>query len=81
MANRNKSYDEVLASKFKNLEYAQGYLLFFVKSEGLLLMKLCAKQSKQWGYKTLLIKLKSPFKVSQALLQKGIIGVLISSQS
>ena len=26
MANRNKSYDEVLASKFENLEYAQGFL-------------------------------------------------------
>lgn len=35
MANRNKSYDEVLASKFENLEYAQGYLFDIVESEGL----------------------------------------------
>lgn len=35
MANRNKSYDEVLAGKFENLEYAQGYLLDIVESERL----------------------------------------------
>ena len=35
MANRNKSYDEVLAGKFENLEYAQGYLLDIVENEGL----------------------------------------------
>lgn len=35
MANRNKSYDEVMAKKFENLEYAQGYLLEIVSNEGL----------------------------------------------
>ena len=33
MANRNKSYDEVLSRKFDNLEYAQEYLLNVVESE------------------------------------------------
>jgi len=35
MANRNKSYDEVLAKKFENRDYAKGYLLNIVESEGL----------------------------------------------
>lgn len=35
MANRNKSYDDVLANKFENLEYAQGYLINIVESEEL----------------------------------------------
>ena len=34
MANRNKSYDEVLAQKFENLEYARSYLLHIVEDEG-----------------------------------------------
>lgn len=33
MSNRNKNYDEVLANKFENLEYAQGYLLNIVEAE------------------------------------------------
>ena len=33
MANRNKSYDEVLAKKFENPEYAQIYLLNIVEGE------------------------------------------------
>ncbi len=35
MANRHKSYDEVIAKKFENLEYAQGYLLHIVDDEKL----------------------------------------------
>lgn len=35
MANRNKSYDEVLAKKFENQEYAKGYLLNIVENEEL----------------------------------------------
>ncbi len=35
MANRSKSYDEVLAKKFENPEYAKSYLLNIVEAEGL----------------------------------------------
>ena len=35
MANRNKNYSEILAKKFDNLEYAQGYLLNIAESEDL----------------------------------------------
>ncbi len=35
MPNRNKSYDKIIAKKFDNLEYAQGYLLNIVNHEGL----------------------------------------------
>jgi len=35
MANRNKSYDAVLAQKFENLSYAQEYLINILESEGL----------------------------------------------
>lgn len=35
MANRNKSYDEVLAQKFENLDYAKGYILNMTENEGL----------------------------------------------
>ena len=35
MANRNKSYDEVLAKKFENLEYAKKYLLNIIDKEKL----------------------------------------------
>lgn len=35
MANRHKSYDNVLAHKFENIEYAQAYLLNIVEEEQL----------------------------------------------
>lgn len=35
MANRNKSYDEALAEKLKNPEYAKAYLLNIVEQEEL----------------------------------------------
>jgi hypothetical protein len=35
MANRNQSYDEVIAKKFENVNYAQEYILNIVRSEKL----------------------------------------------
>ena len=35
MANRNKSYDEIMAQKFESLSYAQGYLINIVEEEQL----------------------------------------------
>lgn len=35
MANRHKSYDELIVKKFENPEFAQGYLLNIVDNEGL----------------------------------------------
>jgi len=35
MANRHKSYDDVLVNKFENIEYAQAYLLNIVNEESL----------------------------------------------
>ena len=35
MANRHKSYDDVLVHKFENIEYAQAYLLNIVEEEDL----------------------------------------------
>jgi len=35
MANRNKSYDEILSQKFENLSYAQEYLINILESENL----------------------------------------------
>ena len=35
MANRNKSYDEILSQKFENLTYAQEYLINILESENL----------------------------------------------
>ncbi|MFN8369780.1 MAG: hypothetical protein U0T83_04040 [Bacteriovoracaceae bacterium] len=49
MANRNKSYDEVLAKKFDNLEYAQGYLLNIMKSEKASINKALIETIKAMG--------------------------------
>ncbi len=49
MANRNKSYDEVLASKFENLKFAQGYLLNIVKNEGLSIDEALCETIKAMG--------------------------------
>jgi hypothetical protein len=35
MANRHKSYDDILVPKFENIEYAQAYLLNIVTEEKL----------------------------------------------
>ncbi len=51
MANRNKSYDELLASKFENLEYAQGYLLNIVENEGLCVDEALRETIKAMGLK------------------------------
>jgi hypothetical protein len=49
MANRNKSYNEILASKFENLEYAQGYLLNIVESEELSIEEALRETIKAMG--------------------------------
>lgn len=49
MANRNKSYDEVLASKFENIKYAQGYLINIIESEGLALDESLRQTIKAMG--------------------------------
>ncbi len=49
MANRNKSYDEVLAKKFENLEYAQGYLLNIMKNERVSIHKALQETIKAMG--------------------------------
>ena len=46
MANRHKSYDDVMVKKFEDLNYAQEYLLNMVDNEGLpvaLALRECIK--------------------------------------
>ena len=50
MPNRNKSYDKVLAKKFDDLEYAQGYLLNIVNSEGLTVDEALRETIKAMGF-------------------------------
>ena len=49
MANRNKSYNEVLAKKFDNLEYAQEYLFNIFVSENLSLSNALRETIKAMG--------------------------------
>ncbi len=51
MANRHKSYDEVLAKKFKNLRYAQGYLIHILEKEKLPVEKALRETIKAMGLK------------------------------
>ena len=51
MANRNKSYDKVLAQKFKNQRYAQGYLINILKRENLSMDEALRETIKAMGLK------------------------------
>lgn len=51
MANRHKSYDEALARKFKNPNYAQGYLLHIIKKEKLSVEEALRETIKAMGLK------------------------------
>ena len=51
MANRNKSYDEVLAQKFQNPEYTQGYLMNIIKREKLSVDEALRETIKAMGLK------------------------------
>ena len=52
MANRHKSYNAVLAKKFKNLKYAQGYLIHIIKKEKLSVEEALCETIKAMGLKT-----------------------------
>ena len=58
MANRNKSYDEVLARKFENLEYARSYLLHIVEDEGASLDEALREVIKAMGLQNFSLKSK-----------------------
>ena len=49
MANRNKNYDEVLAKKFENPEYARNYLFHIVEEEHTSLDKALREVIKAMG--------------------------------
>ena len=49
MSNRNKDYNEVLARKFNDLEYAQSYLFNIVESENLPLHDALKESIKAMG--------------------------------
>ncbi|MCZ0932231.1 MAG: hypothetical protein OXJ52_03650 [Oligoflexia bacterium] len=51
MANRNKSYDKVLAQKFKNPRYAQSYLINIIKREKLSVESALRETIKAMGLK------------------------------
>ena len=51
MANRNKSYDEVLAKKFEDPEYARNYLLHITEEEGASLEDALREVIKAMGLK------------------------------
>ena len=51
VANRNKNYDEVLAKKFKNQAYAQGYLINIIKQEKLSVEEALRETIKAMGLK------------------------------
>ena len=78
MANRNKSYDEVIAKKFENLEYAQGYLLNIVESEGLAIDKALREVIKAMGLQNFSKNQDFLFKQYLILSPKDKNGVQIS---
>ena len=51
MANRNKSYDEVLAQKFKKSKYARGYLINIIENEKLSVDEALRETIKAMGLK------------------------------
>ena len=51
MANRNKSYDEILAKKFENLEYAQLYILNIIENEHASISEALIETIKAMGLK------------------------------
>ena len=51
MANRNKSYNKVLAQKFKKPEYARGYLMNIIKREKLSVDEALRETIKAMGLK------------------------------
>ena len=51
MANRHKSYDEVLAKKFKNLKYAQEYIIHILEKEKLPVEEALCETIKAMGLK------------------------------
>ena len=51
MANKNKNYDKVLAQKFKNLKYAQAYLINILKKEKLPIEEALCETIKAMGLK------------------------------
>ena len=52
MANRHKSYDKVLAQKFKNPRYARLYLINIIEKEKLSVDKALRETIKAMGLKT-----------------------------
>ena len=56
MANRNKSYDKILAQKFKNLKYAQGYLINILEKENLSIDEALSETIKAMGLKAFACK-------------------------
>ena len=52
MANRHKSYDKVLAQKFKNSKYARLYLINIIEKEKLLLDEALRETIKAMGLKS-----------------------------
>ncbi len=58
MSNRNRSYNEVLAKKFNNSEYAQSYLLNIVENEGLYVDEALRETIKAMGLKNFADKAK-----------------------
>lgn len=49
MANRNKSYNEVLAQKFNNKKYARAYFINLVEKEGLSIERAIQESIKAMG--------------------------------
>jgi len=49
MANRHRSYDEVIAKSFENTEYAQCFLLHIVNDEGLSVEEALRESIKAMG--------------------------------
>ena len=73
MANRNKSYDEVLAKKFENRDYAKGYLLNIVESEGLSVDEALRETIKAMGLQSFSDKSGLSIQaVSQNILQRSL---------
>ena len=58
MANRNKSYDDVLSEKFKDLKYAQTYLSHIINEENLTIQESLAETIKAMGLKNFVNKSK-----------------------
>lgn len=56
MANRNKSYDEIMAKKFEDINYAQEYLINILESEDLSVEEALRETIKAMGLQKFSVK-------------------------